>query len=112
MGRENQCTIAVSAMKIIEQNIALARNKPQPTCQDTGSITFYVDCPLGFDRVGFEPAVREAVKLATKKGCSVRASWTRLPARTTAPMWGPVRPPALVPLVQLVEPQPREHGRG
>ena len=66
--REKQGTIAASAMKIIEQNIALARNKSQPICQDTGSIIFYVDGPLGFDQIGFEQAAREAVKAATKKG--------------------------------------------
>src|SRR3974377_386631 len=65
---EKQGTIAASAMKIIEQNIALARNKSQPICQDTGSIIFYVECPVGYDELGFEQAAREAVKLATKKG--------------------------------------------
>ena len=66
--REKKGTIAESAMKIIEQNIALAKNKSQPICQDTGSIIFYVDCPVGFDQLTFEEAAREAVKLATKKG--------------------------------------------
>src|ERR1039457_4393909 len=66
--REKQGTIAASAMKIIEQNIALAKNKSQPICQDTGSIIFYVECPVGYDQVAFEDAAREAVKLATKKG--------------------------------------------
>ena len=66
--REKQGTIAANAMKIIEQNIALAKNKSQPICQDTGSIIFYVDCPVGFDQMGFEQAAREAVKAATKKG--------------------------------------------
>jgi fumarate hydratase, class I len=66
--REQRGTIAASAMKIIEQNIALAKNKSQPICQDTGSIIFYVDCPLGFDQSAFERAAREAVTTATKKG--------------------------------------------
>jgi fumarate hydratase class I len=66
--REQQGTIAASAMKIIEQNIALAKNKSQPICQDTGSIIFYVECPVGYDELGFEQAAHEAVKLATKKG--------------------------------------------
>jgi len=57
-----------SAMKIIDQNIALARTKSQPICQDTGSILFFVDCPLGFDQLAFTETAREAVKLATKKG--------------------------------------------
>src|SRR5258705_2669951 len=66
--REKKGTIAESAMKIIDQNIALAKQKSQPICQDTGSIIFYVDCPVGFDQLAFEEAAREAVKTATKKG--------------------------------------------
>src|SRR5215467_14796664 len=66
--QEKKGTIAESAMKIIEQNIALAKNKSQPICQDTGSILFYVDCPVGLDQQAFEQAAREAVMLATKKG--------------------------------------------
>jgi fumarate hydratase class I len=66
--QEKKGTIAESAMKIIDQNIALAKNKSQPICQDTGSIIFYVDCPIGYDQLGFEESAREAVKLATKKG--------------------------------------------
>ena len=66
--REKKGTIAESAMKIIDQNIALARNKSQPICQDTGSIIFYVDCPIGFDQIGFEETACEMVKLATQKG--------------------------------------------
>src|SRR5437764_3271302 len=66
--REKKGTIAESAMKIIEQNIELAKNKSQPICQDTGSIIFYVDCPIGLDQLAFQEAAREAVKTATKKG--------------------------------------------
>ena len=66
--REKQGTIAASAMKIIDQNIALAKSKSQPICQDTGSIIFYVDGPIGFDQLKFEQTAREAVKTATKKG--------------------------------------------
>lgn len=66
--QEKQGSIAESAMQIIDQNIALAKNKSQPICQDTGSIIFYVDCPVGFDQIAFTEAAREAVKLATKKG--------------------------------------------
>jgi fumarate hydratase class I len=66
--REKQGTIAESAMKIIERNIELAKRKSQPICQDTGSILFYVDCPVGFDQITFEETAKNAVKLATKKG--------------------------------------------
>src|SRR5687768_4201892 len=66
--REKKGTIAESAMKIIERNIQLAKQKLQPICQDTGSIIFYVDCPVGFDQIAFEEAAKNAVRIATKKG--------------------------------------------
>ena len=66
--QEKKGTIAESAMKIIERNVQLAKEKSQPICQDTGSIIFYVECPIGFDQLHFEEAAREAVRLATKKG--------------------------------------------
>ena len=65
---EKKGTIAESALKIIDQNIALAKQKSQPICQDTGSILFYVDCPVGYDQITFAETAREAVKIATKKG--------------------------------------------
>src|SRR5437867_12853374 len=66
--REKKGTIAESALKIIERNIALARQKSQPICQDTGSILFYIDCPTGLDQIAFEDAACLAVKKATKLG--------------------------------------------
>src|SRR5207247_4874988 len=66
--REKKGTIAESALKIIERNIALAKEKSQPICQDTGSILFYVDCPAGMDAIAFEDAACLAVKKATKLG--------------------------------------------
>src|SRR5437016_7530306 len=66
--REKKGTIAESALKIIERNITLAKQKSQPICQDTGSILFYVDCPVGTDQIAFEDAACLAVKKATKKG--------------------------------------------
>src|SRR3954470_24212386 len=65
---EKKGTIAESAFKIIERNIELAKQKSQPICQDTGSIIFYVDCPIGFDQITFEETARAAVTLATRKG--------------------------------------------
>ncbi|MBI4662755.1 MAG: fumarate hydratase [Verrucomicrobia bacterium] len=66
--QEKKGTIAESALKIIERNIELAKQKSQPICQDTGSILFYVGCPLGFDQIAFEDTARAAVREATKKG--------------------------------------------
>ena len=66
--REKKGTIAESALKIIERNIALAKQKSQPICQDTGSVLFYVDCPVGTDQIAFEDTACLAVKKATKLG--------------------------------------------
>lgn len=66
--QEARGTIARSAMEIIERNIQMARHRSQPICQDTGSIHFYVDAPIGMDWPGFEEAAREAVMEATRKG--------------------------------------------
>jgi len=66
--QEKAGTIAANAIKIIDQNIALAKQKSQPLCQDTGSILFYVDVPVGYDQITFAETARAAVTLATKKG--------------------------------------------
>jgi fumarate hydratase, class I len=66
--QEKKGTIAESALKIIDRNIALAKSKSQPICQDTGTIIFYIDVPQGVDQIAFEETAREAVKEATKKG--------------------------------------------
>src|SRR5438132_8996019 len=66
--QEKKGTIAESALRIIERNIALAKQKSQPICQDTGSILFYVDGPVAMDQIAFVYAGCLAVKKATKKG--------------------------------------------
>ena len=68
LAEEKKGTIAESAMKIIDRNIELAKQKSQPICQDTGSILFYIDCPVGFDQIAFGDTCRDAVRAATKKG--------------------------------------------
>jgi fumarate hydratase class I len=65
---EKKGTIAESALKIIDKNIELAKRKSQPLCQDTGSVLFYVDCPIGMNQIDFEEAAKIAVKEATAKG--------------------------------------------
>ena len=66
---EKKDSLAQNALKIVDQNIALAKNKSQPICQDTGSILFYVDVPVGYDQITFAETAREAVKAATgRKG--------------------------------------------
>ena len=92
--QEKKGTIAESAMKIIDQNIALAKNKSQPICQDTGSIIFYVDCPVGYDQLAFEEAAREAVRLATKKGYLRQNSVDSITGKNDGTNLGPGSPTA------------------
>src|SRR4051812_13882822 len=89
---EKKGTIAEAALKIIEKNIELAKQKSQPICQDTGSIIFYVDCPLGFDQLGFEEAARSAVTKATKKGYLRQISVDSLSGKNDGTNLGPGSP--------------------
>jgi len=89
---EKKGTIAESALKIINRNIELAKQKSQPICQDTGSILFYVDCPVSFDQITFEETAREAVKLATKKGYLRQNSVDSLTGKNDGTNVGPGAP--------------------
>ena len=89
---EKKGSLAASAIKIIDQNIALAKAKSQPICQDTGSILFYVDCPVGYDQITFAEVGREAVKLATKKGYLRQNSVDSLTGKNDGTNCGPGAP--------------------
>jgi fumarate hydratase class I len=56
------------ALQLVAENIALARRRSAPICQDTGTISFYVKTPPGFDQIEFEETCNEAVVEATKLG--------------------------------------------
>jgi fumarate hydratase class I len=66
--REARGTIAASTMEIIQRNIELAQRKSQPLCQDTGSVLFYIDAPIGLDQPAFEDTAKQAVREATQRG--------------------------------------------
>jgi fumarate hydratase class I len=66
--KELAASTAEYAMDIIKQNIKLAKEKSQPLCQDTGTVLFYVDCPIGFDEHSFTKEILNAVKKSTKLG--------------------------------------------
>jgi fumarate hydratase, class I len=68
LDNEKKGTIAESAIQIIDQNILMAKAKIQPICQDTGSIIFYVDCPVRIDQIQFKDALWAATRQATDKG--------------------------------------------
>src|SRR5438094_10522820 len=56
------------ALSLVSQNIGLAKRLSAPICQDTGTITFYVKTPVGFDQLELEETCREAVAEETAKG--------------------------------------------
>ena len=89
---EKKGTLAASALKIIEQNIELAKRKSQPICQDTGSIIFYVASPVGLDQSQFETAARTAVTAATKKGFLRQNSVDSLTGKNDGTNVGPGAP--------------------
>src|SRR5882757_7585004 len=89
---EKKNSLAANAIKIIDQNIQLAKRKSQPICQDTGSILFYVDCPVGFDQITFEETAKEAVTLATKKGFLRQNSVDSLTGKNDGTNVGPGAP--------------------
>ncbi|HZV06520.1 MAG TPA: FumA C-terminus/TtdB family hydratase beta subunit [Gemmataceae bacterium] len=56
------------ALDLVSQNIGLAKRLSAPICQDTGTITFYIKTPVGFDQLELEELCGEAVAEATAKG--------------------------------------------
>jgi fumarate hydratase class I len=89
---EQKNSLAANAFEIIDQNIALAKNKSQPICQDTGTILFYADCPVSYDQITFAETAREAVKLATKKGYLRQNSVDSLTGKNDGTNVGPGAP--------------------
>ena len=73
--KEKEGTSAEYAMKIIEANIELAKKKRQPMCQDTGTILFFIEHPIGFHQNDFKKVVEKAVVLATKKVILDKILW-------------------------------------
>ncbi len=90
--REKQGSIAESALRIVERNIELAKQKSQPICQDTGSILFYVDGPVGLDQQAFEETARRAVVEATRRGYLRQNSVDSITGRNDGTNVGPGSP--------------------
>jgi fumarate hydratase class I len=56
------------ALSLVAQNITLAKHFSAPICQDTGTITFYISTPVGFNQVKLEKVCKHAVAEATARG--------------------------------------------
>ncbi|NUN92658.1 MAG: fumarate hydratase [Verrucomicrobiae bacterium] len=89
---EARHTIAEQALEIIRRNIALAKNKSQPICQDTGSVLFFVRVPRGLDQIAFQRDARAAVLAATRKGYLRQNSVDSLTGKNDGTNLGPGAP--------------------
>src|SRR5436305_14887428 len=66
---EQQGSRADLALDLVRANIGLAKRLSAPICQDTGTITFYVKSPVGYDQLELQDLACDAVREATVKGC-------------------------------------------
>lgn len=89
---EDLSTTGGYAMDIITRNIALAKRKSQPLCQDTGSILFFVKAPADLDQIAFESAARAAVAAATAKGYLRQNSVDSVTGKNSGTNLGPGSP--------------------
>jgi fumarate hydratase class I len=89
---EEKRTTAEFALQTIHLNMEMAASKSQPICQDTGSILFFVRCPVGYDQLVFEEAAREAVAEATRKGFLRQNSVDSITGKNSGTNLGPGTP--------------------
>jgi fumarate hydratase class I len=89
---EQQGSKANLALDLVSQNIGLARRLSAPICQDTGTITFYVHTPVGFDQLELEEVCRDAVAEATAKGYLRQNSVESVTGKNTGDNLGPGSP--------------------
>src|SRR5467141_31912 len=71
------------ALDLVMQNIGLARRLSAPICQDTGTITFYIKSPVGFDQLAVQDVCCDAVAQATAKGYLRQNSVESISGRNT-----------------------------
>ncbi|MEI6515308.1 MAG: fumarate hydratase [bacterium] len=65
---EKKASRARWALEAILENVQAARDNDAPLCQDTGSLIFYFQVPVGFDTNTLASATRMAVARATRLG--------------------------------------------
>jgi fumarate hydratase class I len=89
---EQQGSKASLALDLVAQNIGLAKRLSAPICQDTGTITFYVRTPVGFNQMELEELCCEAVAEATAKGYLRQNSVDSVTGKNTGNNLGPGSP--------------------
>jgi fumarate hydratase class I len=66
--QETEGSKADLALRLVLQNIGLAKKQSAPICQDTGTINFFIKTPIGFDQLALQEIACDAVAEATKLG--------------------------------------------
>ena len=89
---EEKGSKAEFALDMVMQNIGLAKKRSLPICQDTGTINFYVKCPVGYDQIAFRKAAEDAVVQATQKGYLRQNSVDSLTGKNPGNNLGPGSP--------------------
>src|SRR5262245_18523889 len=89
---EQQGSRADLALDLVRANIGLAKKKSAPICQDTGTITFYIKTPLGFDQLELQDLACDAVVEATEKGYLRQNSVDSISGRNSGNNLGPGSP--------------------
>lgn len=89
---EMQGSKADLALRLVAANIALAKQRSAPICQDTGTITFYVRTPAGFDQLELQEVCCDAVVAATAKGYLRQNSVDSISGRNSGNNLGPGSP--------------------
>lgn len=89
---ESQGSKADLALRLVLQNIGLAKENSAPICQDTGTITFYIHTPIGFDQLTLEDTCCEAVEEATRRGYLRQNSVDSISGRNSGTNLGPGSP--------------------
>jgi fumarate hydratase class I len=80
------------ALNVIGCNIDLAKTNSLPLCQDTGTISFFVNTPVGYDQIAFEETAIEAVREATRKGYLRQNSVDSVSGKNSGDNTGPGSP--------------------
>ncbi len=90
--REARDSTAKYALKVILDNIVLARDKSLPLCQDTGTIICYADLPAWLDEKTFRRVFDKAVVEATRVGYLRQNSVDSLTGKNSGTNLGPGSP--------------------
>lgn len=90
--KETKGSTARYALEVILDNIAMAKVKSLPLCQDTGSIICYADLPPWLDEPTFCKAYEKAVVEATKVGYLRQNSVDSLTGKNSGTNLGPGSP--------------------